>query len=123
MNGQLIRPGRHNVIGLVDRRAALLTFGMATGAATLALGNLMRNALNMQIWSFRHPDFLVVSSTYGVGHLALSNQSAWDKYRLAAPTDGSLEFNTLIQTSRLAAATATKIRKASTRPAGNSVRR
>src|ERR1700716_4508695 len=27
--------------------------------------NLMRNALNSQIWSFKHPDFLAVSGTHG----------------------------------------------------------
>src|ERR1700730_16406013 len=27
--------------------------------------NLMRNALNSQIWSFKHPDFLTVSVTHG----------------------------------------------------------
>ena len=27
--------------------------------------NMMRNALNTQIWSFKHPDFLAVSVTHG----------------------------------------------------------
>lgn len=31
--------------------------------------NHMRNALNAQIWSFRHPDFLVASATHGSAHL------------------------------------------------------
>ena len=44
--------------------------------------NLMRNSLNTQIWSFRHPDFLVVSATHGTAHLALYDQGTWDKYRL-----------------------------------------
>src|SRR6266404_4035818 len=34
--------------------------------------NLMRNALNSQVWSFRHPDFLVVSATHGTAHLGWS---------------------------------------------------
>ena len=33
--------------------------------------NLMRNALNTQIWSFKHPDFLAVSVTHGTAELAL----------------------------------------------------
>src|SRR6267154_3037129 len=33
--------------------------------------NLMRNALNSQIWSFKHPDFLAVSVTHGTAQLAL----------------------------------------------------
>ena len=32
--------------------------------------NLMRNSLNCQIWSFHHPDFLCVSATHGLAHLA-----------------------------------------------------
>jgi hypothetical protein len=31
--------------------------------------NLMRNALNAEIWSFRHPDFLAVSVTHGTAKL------------------------------------------------------
>ena len=34
----------------------------------------MRNALNTQIWSFRHPDFLAVSATHATAHLALYDQ-------------------------------------------------
>jgi hypothetical protein len=33
--------------------------------------NMMRNALNSQIWSFKHPDFLAVSVTHGTAQLAL----------------------------------------------------
>ena len=33
--------------------------------------NGMRNALNAQIWSFRHPDFLIVAECHGSAHLAL----------------------------------------------------
>ncbi|MDR5880464.1 hypothetical protein QCE69_19500 [Caballeronia sp. LZ032] len=45
--------------------------------------NLMRNSLNAQIWSFKHPEFLVVSATHGSAHLALFDQEAWRKYELA----------------------------------------
>jgi hypothetical protein len=41
-----------------------------TGIASPWL-NDMRNSLNTQVWSFRHPDFLVVSLTHGTAHLAL----------------------------------------------------
>jgi hypothetical protein len=34
--------------------------------------NLMRNSLNTQVFSFRHPDFLEVSATHGSAQLARS---------------------------------------------------
>src|SRR6476620_12713268 len=37
--------------------------------------NFMRNALNSQIWSFRHPDFLTVSVTHGPALFALYDQA------------------------------------------------
>ncbi len=58
--------------------------------------NVMRNALNGQVWSFRHPDFLVVSATHGTAHLALYDQAAWDKYQLANLVGGAFKSNTLI---------------------------
>ncbi|HEX2944243.1 MAG TPA: transcriptional initiation protein Tat, partial [Rhodopila sp.] len=58
--------------------------------------NLMRNSLNAQIWSFRHPDFLVVSATHGTAHLALFDQATWDKYQIAKLIGGKLASNTLI---------------------------
>jgi hypothetical protein len=58
--------------------------------------NLMRNALNSQVWSFRHPDFLVVSATHGTAHLALFGQTMWEKYQLAKLTSGKFQSNTLV---------------------------
>ncbi len=58
--------------------------------------NLMRNALNAQIWSFNHPDFLVVSATHGSAQLALYDQAMWDKYQLAKLAGKGIEKNTLI---------------------------
>ncbi len=58
--------------------------------------NLMRNSLNAQIWSFRHPDFLVVSATHGTAHLALYDQAMWDKYGLATLAGEKFKTNTLI---------------------------
>lgn len=42
--------------------------------------NLMRNAMNAQIWSFRHPNFLAVSATHGTAHLALYDDFIWRTY-------------------------------------------
>jgi len=58
--------------------------------------NLMRNTLNAQIWSFRHPDFLCVSATHGPAHLALHDQATWDKYQLAKIAGGNIASNTFI---------------------------
>src|ERR1700675_2697729 len=58
--------------------------------------NLMRNALNTQIWSFKHPDFLTVSVTHGSALLALYDQATWDKYRLTQLAGGGFRTNTLI---------------------------
>src|SRR5258705_8173832 len=44
--------------------------------------SLMRNTLNTQIWSFKHPDFLAVSVTHGTADLALYHQGIWCKYQL-----------------------------------------
>jgi hypothetical protein len=58
--------------------------------------NLMRNSLNAQVFAFRHPDFLVVSATHGHAHLALFDQTMWDKYQLARMTGGKFDHNALI---------------------------
>jgi hypothetical protein len=55
--------------------------------------NLMRNSLNAQVWSFRHPDFLVVSATHGTAHLALFEPAMWEKYQLAKLTGGEFQGN------------------------------
>jgi intracellular sulfur oxidation DsrE/DsrF family protein len=58
--------------------------------------NGMRNALNTQIWSFKHPEALVVSATHGPAHLALYDQATWDKYQLAKIAGAGFDTNTLI---------------------------
>jgi hypothetical protein len=58
--------------------------------------NLMRNALNSQIWSFKHPDFLAVSVTHGTAQLALYDQLIWDKYRLSDLAGDDFKTNVLI---------------------------
>jgi hypothetical protein len=57
--------------------------------------NLMRNSINTQIFSFGHKDFLVASATHGTAHLALFDQSMWDKYELAALAGAKFKTNTL----------------------------
>jgi hypothetical protein len=56
----------------------------------------MCNALNSQVWSFRHPDFLVVSATHGTAHLVLFGQTMWEKYQLGKLTGGKFQSNTLV---------------------------
>jgi hypothetical protein len=56
--------------------------------------SVMRNSLNAQIWSFGHPDFLVVSATHGSAQLALYDQAMWDKYGLAKLAGKGFEANT-----------------------------
>jgi hypothetical protein len=66
--------------------------------------NLMRNALNVQVWGFRHPDFLAVSATHGSAHLALYDQATWDKYQLSRLAGERFKANTLIEEKPAAAA-------------------
>ena len=64
--------------------------------------NMMRNALNTQIWSFKHPDFLAVSVTHGTADLALYDQTIWDKYQLTSLAGDEFKTNTLIVEKELA---------------------
>ena len=66
--------------------------------------NLMRNALNAQIWSFKHPDFLAVSLTHGSAHLALYDEAMWDKYQLTKLAGDKFKTNTLIEEKKAASA-------------------
>jgi intracellular sulfur oxidation DsrE/DsrF family protein len=66
--------------------------------------NMMRNALNSQIWSFKHPDFLTVSMTHGTAQLALYDQALWDKYRLTGLAGEKFKTNTLIVEPKVAVA-------------------
>ncbi len=58
--------------------------------------NGMRNALNTQVFSFRHPDFFLVSATHGAAHLALLDQAMWDKYQLSKLTGDKFAKNAFI---------------------------
>jgi hypothetical protein len=66
--------------------------------------NLMRNALNSQIWSYKHLDFLTVSVTHGTAQLALYDQAMWDKYQLTGLAGDAFKTNTLIVERGAAAA-------------------
>src|ERR1700716_599920 len=66
--------------------------------------DLMRNTLNTQIWSFRHPDYLAVSVTHGSAHLALYDQAMWDKYQLTRLAGEKFKTNMLIIEQKAAAA-------------------
>jgi hypothetical protein len=58
--------------------------------------NLMRNNLNTQIYSFKHPDFIAVSATHGPAHLSLYDQATWDKYQLTKLAGAAFATNTFI---------------------------
>src|SRR5258705_100395 len=66
--------------------------------------SLMRNTLNTQIWSFKHPDFLAVSVTHGTAHLALYDQAMWDKYQFTRLAGEKFKTNTLMIEQKAAAA-------------------
>lgn len=68
--------------------------------------NLMRNALNNQVWSFQHPDFLAASATHGSANLALYDQAMWDKYQLTKLAGEAFKTNTLIVPKKAAQAEA-----------------
>jgi hypothetical protein len=70
--------------------------------------NLMRNALNTQVWAFGHADFLAVSATHGSAHLALYDQATWDKYEITKLAGEAFKTNTLIVEGKAAAADRTK---------------
>ncbi len=58
--------------------------------------NFMRNALNAQVWAFKHPDFLVVAECHGTAQVALYDQATWDKYQLTRLAGEAFKTNTLI---------------------------
>jgi hypothetical protein len=68
----------------------------------------MRNSLNTQVFSFRHPDFLEVSATHGSAQLALYDQAMWDKYQLATMAGPRFKTNTLIEAKDVPTDTATR---------------
>jgi len=84
--------------------------------------NLMRNSLNAQVFSFRHPDFLAVSATHGSAHLALYDQAMWDKYQLATMAGPHFKTNALIEAKDVPTETAAHEDPNSVfSPAGNTI--
>jgi hypothetical protein len=59
--------------------------------------NVMRNAMNAEIWSFAHPDFLCVSATHGSAQLALYDDAMWEKYGLAKIAGGTITKNSFVE--------------------------
>jgi hypothetical protein len=57
---------------------------------------LMDNAITAEVFSFHRPDFLAVSATHGSTGLALFDQAAWDKYKIASLAPGKIAKNTFI---------------------------
>jgi hypothetical protein len=58
--------------------------------------NLMRNNLNVQTYSFKKPDFLIVSATHASAHLAMYDQAMWEKYNLSKLAGPAFASNRLI---------------------------
>nr|AWM06128.1 transcriptional initiation protein Tat [Bradyrhizobium symbiodeficiens] len=58
--------------------------------------NLMREAINGQVFSLGNADFLAVAAVHGNAHSALFNQVAWEKYKLAKVAGGQADFNSFI---------------------------
>jgi hypothetical protein len=66
--------------------------------------NLMRNNLNVQIYSFKRPDFLIISATHASAHLAMYDQSMWDKYQLSKLAGPAFATNAFIREQKAATA-------------------
>lgn len=58
--------------------------------------NLMREALNGQVFAHGNPGFLAVAAVHGSAHLSLFSQPAWDKHKLASLTGGAAGANTYV---------------------------
>jgi len=58
---------------------------------------LMREAMNGEVFSHRNPEFLEVSATHGLAHLALFNDDAWSRYGLSQLAGPQFATNTLIR--------------------------
>ena len=64
----------------------------------------MRNNLNVQIHSFKRPDFLIVSATHASAHLAMYDQATWDKYQLSKLAGPAFAANIWIVEQKAASA-------------------
>src|SRR5436190_2011184 len=66
--------------------------------------NLMRNNLNVQVYSFKRPDFLIISATHASAHLAMYDQFIWDKYQISKLAGPGFATNTFIREQKAATA-------------------
>ncbi len=85
--------------------------------------NVMRNSMNSEIWSFKHPDFLCVSATHASAQLALYDDAMWEKYGLAKAAGGSVTRNSFVQATPASAQDAADYNnpKGAFSPAANSI--
>ena len=59
--------------------------------------NVMRNSMNAQAYSFKHPDFLCVSATHGTAQFALYDNYIWEKYQIGSKVlGGKPDHNAMI---------------------------
>lgn len=58
--------------------------------------NLMREAVNGQVFAFGNPGFLAVAALHGMAHLALFDQFAWDTYNLSSLGGGTGPMNAFL---------------------------
>jgi len=86
--------------------------------------NVMRNAMNSQVYSFKHPNFLCVSATHGTAQFALYDTAIWQKYQIGSKLlGGKPDHNGFVDLSEAASRDATVYQdaKGAFSPAGNSV--
>ena len=58
--------------------------------------NLMREALNGQVFAHANPGFLAVAAVHGTAHLALFDQAAWETHGLASLAGKSATSNVFV---------------------------
>lgn len=58
--------------------------------------NLIREAVNGQVFSHHNPGFLAVAAVHGTAHLSLFDQPAWEKHGLAALSGGTATRNAYV---------------------------
>lgn len=83
--------------------------------------NLLRNALNTQVFSFGNADYLAVAACHGPAHLALFDQASWDKYKFGTLLGGKLTANSFIVAKPVAASDDVNDPHGPFGPAGNTI--
>ena len=88
-----------------DEQAARLLLGYADRSKQVwentdlgaAWPNLMREALNGEVFAHHNPEFLQVAAMHALAHLALFSDDAWTRYRLSQLAGPAFASNTLIR--------------------------